>query len=107
MRWLFGDRTRVDKPPAVDRKVIAFPRKHVPPAEDTQRSTLFTELPFGSVDEVLWKARSDMRRGLTKPSACIVILYYELRENIIWYQYGREDDDADAMFRAWADEIMS
>ena len=109
MGWLFGDRTRVDKPPVVDRKVIAFPvvKKSIPVKDFEPSKAAFTDLPFGSVDEVLWKARADLRRGLIDAAGVMVILYDKQRENVVWYQYGRENDDVDAAFHAWIDEIMS
>ena len=106
MGWLFGDRTRVDKPPVVDRKVIAFPRKHVPApaAPDHIGNVLFTEVNFQSVDDVLQKARKDIRNGLISPTAIIMALYDQERRKVIWYQFGREDDEANEAFTAWLDD---
>lgn len=105
MGWLFGGRTRVDKPPVVDHKVIAFPRKHVPPPEDEHRAS-FVPVDFQSVDDVLWKARQDIRRGLIDPSACLLIAYDQTRQKVIWYQFGRENDEADEAFRDWLNEVV-
>jgi hypothetical protein len=105
MGWLFGNRTRVDKPPATGHEVIAFPRKHVPPPPREGRAT-FVPVDFHSVDEVLWKARQDIRRGLIDPSACLIVAYDQTRRKVIWYQFGREDDEADDAFRDWPNEVV-
>ena len=105
MGWLFGNRTRVDKPPATGHEVIAFPRKHVPPPQ-SEGSASFVPVDFQSVDEVLYKARTDIRRGLIDPSACLIVVYDQARRKVIWYQFGRENDEADEAFQAWLNEVV-
>src|SRR5208282_6005738 len=108
MKWLFGNQTRVDKPPATEHKIIAFPRKHVPaPPRKTEDSRAsFVPADFQSVDELLWKARQDIRRGLINPSAILIIAYDHEQRNVVWYQFGRENDEADEAFRDWLNEVV-
>jgi hypothetical protein len=66
----------------------------------------FVPANFQSVDELLWKARADIRRGLISPTACLLITYDQDHRRVIWYQFGREDDEADAAFRDWLNEVV-
>ena len=102
---------RVRSPPirCIMGDLVSFPKvkKPIPNTGVEPSRATFSDLPFESVDEVLWKVRSDLRRGLIDPSGIMVILYDKSRESVIWYQKGREDDEVDEAFRAWIDEIMS
>jgi len=66
----------------------------------------FVPADFKSVDEVLWKARADIRRGLIDPSACLILTYDQERRKVIWYQFGRENDEADSAFHDWLNEVV-
>ena len=76
----------------------------VPPQLEGRAS--FVPVDFQSVDEALWKARQDIRRGLIDPSACLIVTYDQERRKVIWYQYGRENDEADAAFHDWLNEVV-
>ena len=110
MGWLFGGKnSKFNKPVSPEQKVIPFPvvKRGIPTTGVEPSRATFTEVKFESVDEALWKVRADIRRGLLDPTAVLVVLYDKMRESVVWYQYGRENDDADEAFRAWIDEIMS
>ena len=101
---------RADRPEVMDR-LRRNADRHIRPVATSpkQEETLlqsFVPADFKSVDEVLWKARADIRRGLINPSACLIITYDQERRKVIWYQYGRENDEADAAFHDWLNEVV-
>ena len=101
---------KIDPPKLPESNVVPFRRAGRPVAPSPkQEETLlqsFVPADFKSVDEVLWKARADIRRGLINPSACLIITYDQERRKVIWYQYGRENDEADAAFHDWLNEVV-
>ncbi len=101
---------RADRPEVMNRlrrNAERPTRPVVPPREREENlQQSFVPADFKSVDEVLWKARTDIRRGLINPSACLIITYDQERRKVIWYQYGRENDEADAAFRDWFNEVV-
>ena len=77
-----------------------------PPRERADHRAAFVSSNFQSVDELLWKARQDIRRGLINPTAALIVTYDQDQQRVIWYQFGRENDDADDAFRDWLNEVV-
>ena len=103
MAWLFGGRKRVDKPPSAD--VIAFPRKHIPPPVVAKKHPGwdFTTRPWETVDEVLYAAKKDLHRGLTKGDSILIAIYDEDEDRLVWYQLGMSNEEVLAAFDEWRD----
>ena len=101
---------RPDRPDVLDRlrrnaerqKALVTP----PPRKTEDSRAAFVPVDFQSVDELLWKARQDIRRGLINPTAALVITYDQEQRKVIWYQFGRENDEADEAFRDWLNEVV-
>src|SRR5208282_1629916 len=100
---------RTDRPDVLDRlrRNVERPMRQAdsPKERENNWHQSFVPADFKSVDEVLWKARADIRRGLIDPSACLILTYDQERRKVIWYQFGRENDEADEAFRSWLNEV--
>lgn len=81
-------------------------RPVAPPREIEDSRASFVPSDFRSVDELLWKARQDIRHGLINPTACLIVMYDQDRGKVIWYQFGRENDEADEAFTDWLREVV-
>lgn len=79
--------------------------RSVEPLREPEARASFVPADFQSVDELLWKARADIRRGLISPTACLLVTYDQDRRRVIWYQFGRENDEADTAFLDWWNEV--
>ena len=107
--WPFGDYFDEPEPPKkpAATNVVAFPHmRPVEPPHEQGESASFVPCNFASVDEVLWKVRADIRRGLMDPSAVLVVTYDKSREKVVWYQFGREDDEVDAVIHDWFEDFI-
>jgi len=107
MGWLFGGRKRVDKPPT--STVIPFPRgnrRFIPVVVQDQKKEAgwdFTVQPWETVDEVLYAARKDLHRGLTKGDSILIAIYDEDEDRLVWYQLGMSNEEVLAAFDEWRD----
>ena len=64
----------------------------------------FEEMPWESIDEVLWHARRDLHRGLVKGDSVLIAIYDEDEDRIVWYQLGMSDTEVAAAFDEWRNE---
>jgi hypothetical protein len=106
MGWLFGgNNSKFNKPaPPPERKVIAFP-KVIPAKPASQSEWTFEPMPWDSVDEVLWQARRDLRRGLIKADSVLIGLYSDEEGRIVWYQLGFSNEEVAAAFDEWREKL--
>ena len=104
--------SKADRPDVIERlrrNAERSPRlRPVEPPQERKENCRQSFVPadFQSVDNVLYKARADIRRGLINPTACIIVTYDQDRSEVVWYQYGCENDEADAALRDWLNEVV-
>ncbi len=99
---------RADRQDVLDRLRHNVERRMRPvePPRETGGRAQFVPVDFQTVDDVLYKARQDIRRGLIDPTAILILAYDQNRRQVIWYQHGRENDEADAAFQDWLQEVV-